>query len=146
MEARVNYQKEAPGVLNGMIDLEKYISSTGLDKNLLNLVKMRASQINNCAWCLNMHSKDAKELGEKDERLCSVSVWKEAPFYTEKEKAALAWTEAVTLISKDGVSDSLFEEVHKYFNDKEISDLTLAIIAINGWNRLNVAFKIPIKE
>ncbi len=124
-----------------MLGLEKYVRSTGLEASLLNLVKTRASQINECAWCLDMHTKDARALGETEQRLYALSAWRESPFYTERERAALAWTEEVTLVSESHVPDEVFEEARRHFTEKELVDLTLAIIAINGWNRLNVSFR-----
>jgi AhpD family alkylhydroperoxidase len=102
---------------------------------------MRASQINGCAYCLDMHSKDARALGETEQRLYVLNAWREAPFYTERERAALAWTEALTLVAEDHVPDEVFNEVRPHFNDQELANLSLAIVSINGWNRLNIAFK-----
>ncbi|MDG6933223.1 MAG: carboxymuconolactone decarboxylase family protein [Nitrososphaerota archaeon] len=141
MKPRIKYNDVAPGVREAMLSLEKYVHSSGLESSLLNLVKIRASQINNCAWCLDMHTKDARAEGESEQRIYQLSAWRESPFYTDRERAALAWTEAVTLVSETHVPDDVYEEVMKYFTEKEIVDLTLAIIAINGWNRLNVAFR-----
>jgi AhpD family alkylhydroperoxidase len=124
-----------------MSGISKYLSACGLESSLLNLVDMRASQLNGCAWCLDMHSKDARAEGESEQRLYVLSAWRESPFYTDRERAALAWTEAVTLIADNHVPDDVYEETRKYFSEKELVDLTLAIIAINGWNRLNVSFR-----
>ncbi|MGH7620244.1 MAG: carboxymuconolactone decarboxylase family protein, partial [Gemmatimonadaceae bacterium] len=109
----------------------------GLEHSLLELVKLRASQINGCAYCLDMHAKDARAAGESEQRICVLSTWREAPFYSARERAALAWTEAVTLINA-GVTDELYESVREHFNEKELVDLTMAIITINGWNRLAI--------
>lgn len=139
---RFNYTAVAPGVLQAMLDLEKYINSTDLEESLLNLVKMRASQINGCVWCLDMHSKDAKEAGEDVQRMLLLPVWHEAPLYTDLERAALEWTERLTRIGErdQKITDEVYSEARKYFSEKQLADLTLAIVAINGWNRLNIAF------
>ena len=141
MNARLDYRKVAPGVREAMMGLEKYVESSGLDSSLLDLVKTRASQINGCAWCLDMHTKDARALGETEQRLYALSAWRETPFYTARERPALAWTEAVTLVSEGHVSDDVYEDARRNFNEKELVDLTLVVVAINGWNRLNIAFK-----
>jgi len=139
MESRLDYQK-LPGI-ETMVGLEKYVRECGLDHKLLELVRLRASQINGCAYCIDMHTKDARADGETEQRLYAVSVWQEAPFFTEKEKAALAWTEALTLISQVHISDSLYERVRRHFNEQELLNLTLAVVAINGWNRLAKSFR-----
>lgn len=144
MKQRLNYETVAPEALKGMLELEKYVASSGLEKSLYELVKLRASQINGCAYCIDMHSKDARENGETEQRLYALSAWSETSFYTERERAALALTEAMTLISQNPISDSLYESVQKHFKDEELVALTMAIIAINGWNRLAISFrKIP---
>ena len=117
------------------------ISRAGLPKRLIELVKMRASQINGCAYCLDMHSKDARALGENEQRLYELEAWRETPFYSDKERAALAWTEAITLVSQTHVPDSVYDEVRKHFSEKEIVDLTLVITTINAWNRLAIALR-----
>ena len=139
--SRLNYQKVAPQALKGMLELEKYVHNSGLERALYELVKTRASQINGCAYCLDMHTKDAREEGETEQRLYGLSAWRESPFYTERERAALAWTEALTLIAENDVPDSLYEATRKYFDEEEIVTLTMAIIAINGWNRLAISFR-----
>ena len=141
MEPRLRYGKVAPGVRGAMLGLEKYVESSGLEPGLLNLIKIRASQINGCAWCLDMHTKDARAAGETEQRIYALSAWRETPFYTPKERAALGWTEAVTLVAASGVPDEVFEEACKHFTEKELVDLTMAVVAINGWNRFNVAFR-----
>jgi AhpD family alkylhydroperoxidase len=141
MKSRLNYQKVAPQALKGMMELEKYVHNSGLERSLYELVKTRASQINGCAYCLDMHTKDARAEGETEQRLYGLSAWREAPFYTERERAALSWTEALTKISENDVSDSLYEATRKYFNEEEIVTLTMAIVAINGWNRLAISFR-----
>jgi AhpD family alkylhydroperoxidase len=121
--------------------LEHYVHQSGLDPKLLELVKLRASLINGCAYCVDMHTKVARSLGETEQRLYEVGLWREAPFYTERERAALAWTEAVTLVSIDHVPDGVYETARQHFDEKELIDLTAAIVAINGWNRLAIAFR-----
>ena len=124
-----------------MYAVERYVRECGLDRRLLELVKLRASQINGCAYCVDMHTKDARTNGETEQRLYAVVVWREAPFFTERERAALAWTEALTLVSQEQVPDNVFEIARKEFSDKELVDLTMAVIAINGWNRLAISFR-----
>ena len=124
-----------------MYAIERYVRQCGLDPQLLELVKLRASQINGYADCVDMHTKDARARGETEQRLYAVVVWREAPFFTQRERAALAWTEAVALVSRDQVPDDVFEIARKQFSDKELVDLTMAIVAINGWNRLAISFR-----
>jgi AhpD family alkylhydroperoxidase len=142
MEARFDYAKAAPGVARALSGVEQYLHSCGLEESLLNLVRLRASQINGCAFCIDMHWKDLRASGESEQRLYGLDAWRESPYYSERERAALAWTEAVTLVASTRVPDSVYEEVHPYFNFKELSDLTLAIAAINAWNRLNIATRL----
>ena len=123
------------------VGLEASLHQTGLDRPLLELVKLRASLINGCAYCVDMHTKVARSLGETEQRLYAVSVWRDCPYYSERERAALAWTEAITLVSVDHVPDKTYELVLPHFSGKELVDLTLAIVAINGWNRLAIAFR-----
>jgi len=142
MPQRLNYAKASPDGFKAMRQLQAHVDGCGLEHPLLELVKMRASQINGCAYCLDMHSKDARAAGETEQRLYLLDAWREAPFYSERERAALAWTEALTRISKTkDVPDTLYDEVRKHFSDKELVDLSLAIIAINGWNRLAIPFR-----
>jgi AhpD family alkylhydroperoxidase len=141
MKARLNYAEVAPDGLKAMLELEKYVHDSGLERPLYELVKTRASQINGCAYCLDMHTKDARKGGETEQRLYALSAWRETPFYTERERAALEWTEALTLISENNVSDELYENVRNHFSEKEMVVLTMAIIAINGWNRLAIGFR-----
>jgi len=125
-----------------MLGLETHVrKSSKLEPSLIELVKMRASQINGCAYCLDMHSKDARAAGETEQRLYLLNAWREAPFYTDRERAALAWTEAVTLVSEDHVPDSVYEEARQRFSEEELVNLTMAIVTINGWNRLSIAFR-----
>ncbi|MGB6869867.1 MAG: carboxymuconolactone decarboxylase family protein [Acidobacteriaceae bacterium] len=141
MSSRVDYGKASPDGIAAMRGLENYVRLCGLDPALLELVRLRASQINGCAYCVDMHTKDARAAGETEQRLYAVNVWEEAPFFTERERAALAWTEAVTRVGESRVPDALYESVREYFGEKELVDLTLAIVAINGWNRLAVSFR-----
>lgn len=138
---RINFKELVPAAYRAMLGLEAYVHQTGLERSLLELIKMRASQINGCAYCLDMHSKDARAAGETEQRLYVLSAWREAPFYSERERAALAWTEAVTLISQTHVPDDVYAVARKQFSDEELVNLTLAIIAINGWNRLEISFR-----
>lgn len=137
----MNYKKAAPGASAAILRLEEYVSSSGLETSLLNLVKIRASQINGCAWCLDMHTKDARAEGETEQRLYALPAWRDTPFYTPRERAALAWAESVTLVAQSGVPDQVYDEVSREFSEKEVVDLTMAVVAINCWNRLNVAFR-----
>jgi AhpD family alkylhydroperoxidase len=143
MGSHNNFEKAAPGALRAMFTLQKYVNECGLEKSLLELVKTRASQINGCAYCLDMHTKDARANGETEQRLYALNAWRETPFYTERERAALAWTEAVTLITEGRVPEDVFEQARSQFSDEDLVNLTTAIVAINGWNRLNIAFRTP---
>jgi AhpD family alkylhydroperoxidase len=139
MEARFSHLKAAPGVFKAMLGLTQYLHACGLEESLLTLVDLRASQINGCAYCIDMHWKDLRALGESEQRLYSLDAWRESPFYTDRERAALEWTEALTLIADGHVPDEVYESVRLHFNEKELSDLTLAVVGINGWNRLNIS-------
>lgn len=141
MEQRINYGEVAPGAIQAQLGLEKYTRECGLEHSLLELVKTRASQLNGCAYCLDMHTKDARAAGETEQRLYTVSVWRETPFFTSRERAALAWTEAVTILSDGHVSDEVYEMARKEFTEKELVDLTMAVVAINGWNRLAISMR-----
>jgi len=141
MEPRVDVAKIDPRAYHAMAGLESYVRNSGLDPKLLELVKMRTSQINGCAFCLDMHSKDARAMGETEQRLYALNAWRETPFYTDRERAALAWTESLTLVSTTGAPDSVFEQVRQQFSDAELVSLTMAIVAINGWNRLAIGFR-----
>ena len=143
MEPRLDVKKVSPAAFAPMAAFGKYLRECGLDERLQELVKIRASQINGCAFCLAMHVRDAKKLGESDDRLHLLSAWREAPIYSERERAALAWTEAVTLVADGHVPDEVYDEVRRQFSEKELVDLTFAIVAINAWNRINVAFRTP---
>jgi AhpD family alkylhydroperoxidase len=142
MQPRLEAQKISPGAYHAMLALETFVrKSSKLESSLLELVKMRASQINGCAYCLDMHSKDARAAGETEQRLYTLPAWRETPFYTDRERAALAWTEAVTLVAQDHVPDAVYNEVRQQFSDEELINLTLAVVTINGWNRLSIAFR-----
>ena len=139
MKPRINLMNVSPGIVNAMLGLEKQVSKSGLDSKLLDLVRMRASQINGCAYCLDMHSKDARAAGETEQRLYGLDAWRETPYYSARERAALEWTEALTLVTEGHVPDDVYERVRQEFSEDELAHLSLAIVAINGWNRLNVA-------
>ncbi len=141
MSSGVNYQRVAPAAVHALLSVENYVRQSSLEKPLLELVRLRASQINGCAYCVDMHTKDARAAGESEQRLYAVSVWTDAPFFSERERAALAWTEAVTRVSESHVPDEAYELAGHQFNEKELVDLTMAIIAINSWNRLSVSFR-----
>jgi AhpD family alkylhydroperoxidase len=147
VKPRIEYAKAAPGTVQAMRALETYVQQSGLERSLLHLIKTRASQINGCAFCLDMHTREAREDGETEERLYVLSAWRETADYTERERAALAWTEAVTRIADGHVPDDVYEVARQQFTDKELADLTLAVVAINGWNRLSIAFRtLPAKS
>jgi AhpD family alkylhydroperoxidase len=137
----MDYGKVAPGAMKAMYGLQGYLDTSELEESLLELVKMRASQINGCAYCMDMHSKDARALGETEQRLYTLSAWRETPFFSERERAALAWTEALTLLAQNDVPDEIYDAVKSHFSEKELVDLTLAIVLINGWNRFAVPFR-----
>ena len=141
MTERINYSKVAPGAYRAMSGLEKAVRESGLEPSLLDLIRQRASQINGCAYCLDMHWKDARARGESEQRLYSLDAWRETSYYTERERAALAWTEAVTQIAGNHVPDELYEQVRLHFSEEELVNLTLAVVAINGWNRLAISFR-----
>ncbi len=142
MQPRLDFTKVAPGALKAMYSLQKYVDECGLEQSLIELVKVRASQINGCAYCIDMHTKDARANGETEQRLYALNAWRETPFYTERERAALTWTEAVTLITEGHVPDEVFEEVRAHFSDEELINLTTAVVAINSWNRLCISFRV----
>ena len=144
MEQRLDYSKTAPDGIGILRQLERYLKKTGLEPDLVELVKLRASQINGCAYCIDMHTKDARSHGESEQRLYGVTAWREMPFYSERERAALVWTESVTRISEDQVPDEIYRQVSQHFTEKELVDLTLAVIAINSWNRLAISFRTQV--
>ena len=141
MEPRLDAMKAAPKAYHAMYGLESYVRQSGLEPSLLELVKMRSSQLNQCAYCIDMHSKDARAHGETEQRLYALSAWRETPFFTERERAALAWTEAVTLVGESHVPDEIFEATRGQFSDEELVNLTMAVVTINAWNRLSIAFR-----
>lgn len=144
MKSRLNYNEVAPGALRAMMGLEKYVHQSDLESSLVELVKMRASQLNECAYCIDMHSKDARKAGETEQRLYALSAWRETPFFSERERAALEWTEALTKLSATHITDELYDSVKKHFSDEEMVVLTMSIVAINGWNRLGVGFRSEV--
>lgn len=143
IEQRISYSKIAPEGVENLRKLEAYLKNAGLEPELVELVRLRASQLNGCAYCIDMHTKDARTRGESEQRLYGLIAWKETPFYSERERAALAWAETVTKISEDQVPDEVYDQVKEHFTDKELVDLTLAVIAINAWNRLAISFRTP---
>lgn len=141
MEPRIDYKKAPHGMAQAMSAVDRYVKQSGLEPRLVELVKMRASMINGCAYCIDMHSKDARAEGESEQRLYALSAWRETPFFSERERAALEWTESVTLVSQTHVPDDVYERVRQHFAEEELVNLTLAVIAINGWNRLAIGFR-----
>ena len=145
MEARMDVYKLAPGSLQAMLSLQQFVDNSGIDKTICELIKIRASQINGCVFCLNMHTKDARKIGETEQRIYGLSAWQEAPYYTDKERAALALTEAVTLVSTSHVPDEVYNAALKVFTPEEIAVVIIAIVTINAWNMLSVtARKQPL--
>lgn len=138
---RINVLEAAPAALKPLLAVEQFARNSGIEHSLLALVKLRASYINGCAFCVDMHTKDARIAGETEQRLFGVPVWRETPYYTPRERAALGWTEAVTRLGEHGVSDELYRETREFFSEQELVNLTIAVIAINSWNRLSIAFK-----
>jgi AhpD family alkylhydroperoxidase len=141
METRIDFAHSAPALSRAYLTLSHAVESSGLERSLLELVKTRASQLNGCAYCIDMHTKDARANGESEERLYLLNAWREAPFYTDRERTALAWTEALTLVSHDHVPDAMYEEARRHFSDEELVNLSWAIVVINGWNRMAIAFR-----
>lgn len=141
MSTRPNFTRVSPGAYQAQFNVEQFVRSSGLEHSLLELVKMRASQINGCAYCLDMHSIDARAQGETEQRLYVLPAWREAPFYSDRERAALEWTEALTNIANNHVSDDLYDRVRLQFSEDELANLSLAITSINSWNRLMIAFR-----
>jgi len=141
---RLNALQAAPKAYQAMMGLESYVHGCGLEQSLLELVKLRASYINGCAYCVDMHTKDARAEGETEQRLYAVAVWREGPFFTPRERAALAWTEAVTNVSQTGIPDDAYEAARREFSETELVNLTMAIVTINGWNRLSIAFRTEV--
>ena len=139
MQSRYNYAKLSAGGYQAILGLEKYLQQCGLEEGLLHLVKLRVSQINGCAFCLDMHWKDLRALGEQEQRLYSLDAWRECPYYTDRERSALAWAEAVTRITDGHASDAAYEQTRAQLSEKEVSDLTFAVVTINAWNRLAIS-------
>lgn len=139
MEQRIDYLKSARGAYHAMLGIEHYLQQCGLEESLQNLVKLRVSQLNGCAYCIDMHWKDLRAAGESEQRLYGLDAWEESPYYTDRERAALAWAESVTNIQEGHVRDAVYDQVKGFFNEKELADLTLAVTAINSWNRLSIA-------
>ena len=147
MQSRASYQKSAPDVLQGMLALSAVVQKSGLPHGLVDLVHYRVSQINGCAFCLDMHSKDLRARGETEQRLYMISAWREVPhLYSSRERAALAWAEAVTRLADQEVPDEVYDEARGEFSETELAQLTLGVVTINGWNRLNIAFRTPAGE
>ena len=142
MTERIELGKVEPAAYQAMLGLEKYLHQSGLDKKLLNLIKVRASQINKCAFCIDMHTQEARKTGETEQRLYALNAWQETPFFTPQERAVLAFTKAVTLIAENSVEDELYEQVSKYFSPQEIAQILMAIATINAWNRISIATKM----
>ncbi len=142
MKPRLNYGRIASGVYDAMDALDQYLAACGLEESLLHLVRLRASQLNGCAYCIDMHWKDLRALGDSEQRLYSLDAWRECPYYSDRERAALAWTEAVTLISDGHAPDAVYEEARAQLSEKELADLTCAIATINAWNRISIAGRL----
>ena len=141
MNTRIDYKSVAPGAVSAMAGLEHYVRSSGLEPTVVELVKLRASYLNGCAYCVDMHTRDARAAGESEQRLYAVPVWRETPFFSPRERAALAWTETVTELGRTGVPDDAYDEARAHFSESELVNLTMAVVAINGWNRLAVSFR-----
>ncbi len=141
MQSRLDIQRTAPQAYRTMAAMESYVRNSGLEPGLLKLVKLRASQINGCAFCIDMHAREARADGETEQRLYALNAWQETPFFTDRERAALAWTEAVTLISETRAPDDVYEQTRQRFSELELANLTMAIVVINGWNRICVGFR-----
>lgn len=142
MKARFSYPKVAPGIYDAMDALDTYLGTCGLERKLLLLVQLRASQLNGCAFCIDMHWKDLRAIDETEQRLYGLDAWRESPYYTDRERAMLAWVEAVTFIAQGHAPDDVYEEVRKHFTEKELADLTLAVATINAWNRLGISARL----
>lgn len=141
MKQRINAYEKGQGAIKAMMNLEIYLAKSSIEKNLLHLIKYRVSQINGCAYCLDMHSKDLRAAGETEQRLFVLDAWREAPFYSDRERAALLWAESLTKITEGHVPDEVFKEVRREFSEEELIDLTLAVTTINSWNRISIAFR-----
>lgn len=141
MDPRIDFGKLSPAPYKALSGLEVYLHKCSIELPMLHMIKLRASQVNGCAFCIDMHWKDARAAGESEQRLYGLDAWRESPYYTDRERAALAWTEAVTLVTEGHAPDELFNEVRKHFSEAEVVDLTWAIAAINAWNRMNIALR-----
>jgi AhpD family alkylhydroperoxidase len=141
MQPRLEVQKAAPEAFRAMLSFQGQVNNLGMEPALLELVKIRASQINGCAYCIDMHTKDARANGESEQRIYALNAWREAPFFTDRERAALEWTEALTLITEGHAPDDVYERVRERFTEKEVAALTMSIVAINGWNRMMIGFR-----
>jgi AhpD family alkylhydroperoxidase len=141
MEARLDYAKLAPDAMRALYSLGAYLARCGLEHPLLDLVKIRASQINGCAYCIDMHTKDARAAGETEQRIYALNAWRETPFFSGRERAALEWAETLTLIMNNDVPDEIYDRVREHFSEEELINLTLAVVAINGWNRIALPFR-----
>ena len=148
MKPRLNPYQAAPDAMKAVAALETYVKGSGLEASLIELIKMRASQINGCAYCLDMHARDARAKGESEQRLYLLDAWRESPLYSDRERAALAWTEAVTLVSQTHVPDEVYEAVRSQFSEEELVKLTVAVAAINAWNRIAISFRAvhPVRK
>lgn len=142
MEARMNLSQIEPDAYKAMVGLESYLSRSGFDRKLLELVKIRASQVNQCAYCIDMHTKDARKAGETEQRIYALNAWRETPFFSAEERAALALTEAVTLVADSQVPDAVYEEAAAHFSENKLAQLIMAIVAINGWNRIAITTRL----
>ena len=142
MKPRLHYAKHAPGVYEAMDALDRYLGEASIDERLLHLVRLRASQMNGCAYCIDMHWKDLRALGESEQRLAGLDAWRESPYYSDRERAALLWTEAVTRIADGHAPDAAYEAARASFGERELCDLTLVIATINAWNRLSIAARL----
>jgi AhpD family alkylhydroperoxidase len=143
MELRIDYTKVSQNAMKAMYALQGAVNASGLEPTLQELIKLRVSQINGCAYCIDMHFREATAKGEKPERLYLLDAWRESPVYTDRERAALAWAESVTLVSQTHVPDDVFQEARAHFDESELVNLTLAVVAINGWNRFSIGFRVP---
>jgi AhpD family alkylhydroperoxidase len=142
MQPRIDYTKLSPGGYKAMLGLELYLNRSSLEKKLLHMIKLRVSQINGCAFCLDMHWKDLQAEGESEQRMYSLDAWRETDYYSDRERAALAWAEAITKVTEGHVPAEVFEATRQHFSEQEMADLTFAVVAINGWNRLSIAFRV----
>jgi AhpD family alkylhydroperoxidase len=143
MKPRIEFHKVSPAAANAMLALQNYVNGCGLPHSLLELVKLRTSQINGCAYCIDMHTKDARAAGETEQRIYALNAWRETPFFSERERAALDWAEAVTRVGDTHVPDAIYERVSREFDEADLVKLTMAVVVINSWNRLSIAFRAP---